>query len=117
GWIEALVRKRAGTVYQKLRDEGFMTLLLMRLVPIFPYNVLNYASGLAGLRLRDYLLATFIGTIPGIFIYTYLADALRAGALDPKQAFLRILFAGILLAALAVATRLMSGRVRRRLEE
>lgn len=113
-WIEQKVRRRAGTIYEKLRAEGFTTLLLMRLVPIVPYNVLNYAAGLAGIRPRDYLLATFFGTIPGIFIFTYLADSIAAGVLSPGEAFLRILTAGLLLGVLVLATRLVSGRVKTR---
>ena len=113
GWVETKVRKRAGSLYERLRREGFTTLLLMRLVPIIPYNVLNYASGLAGIRLRDYVLATFLGTIPGIFIFTYLADAISAGLISPKQAFVRILIAGLLLATLVLVTRFISTRMTR----
>jgi uncharacterized membrane protein YdjX (TVP38/TMEM64 family) len=116
-WIESLIRRRASGVYEKLRNEGFTTLLLMRLVPIFPYNVLNYASGLAGIRFKDYFLATLFGMIPGIFIYTYLADALRDGLLSPREAFTRVLIAGFLLVLLAVVGRLLAGRVRKRLAD
>jgi len=115
GWIEERVRKRSGTLYERLRTEGFTTLLLLRLVPIVPYNALNYASGLAGIRFRDYALATFFGTIPGIFIFTYLADAISAGVVSPKQAFVRILIAGVLLATLVLVSRFVSSRVRRRI--
>jgi uncharacterized membrane protein YdjX (TVP38/TMEM64 family) len=114
--IESLIRRRASGVYEKLQNEGFTTLFLMRLVPIFPYNVLNYASGLAGIRFKDYFFATLLGMIPGIFIYTYLADALRDGLLSPREAFTRVLIAGFLLVLLAVVGRLFAGRVRRRLE-
>jgi uncharacterized membrane protein YdjX (TVP38/TMEM64 family) len=57
----------------------------MRLVPIVPYNVLNYAAGLAGVKTRDYLVATFIGTIPGIFILTYLASSIASGLVSPHS--------------------------------
>ena len=115
-WVDRLIKGRAHRLYEKLQNEGFVTLLLLRLVPIVPYNVLNYASGLAGIRPRDYILATFIGTIPGIFIFTYLADSIAAGVLSPKDAFLRILLAGVLLGALVLSGRLLAGRVKRRLE-
>jgi uncharacterized membrane protein YdjX (TVP38/TMEM64 family) len=115
GWIEGQIERRAGRIYEKLRSEGFITLLLMRLVPIVPYNVLNYAAGLAGIRPRDYLVATFVGTIPGIFIFTYLADSLAKGVVSPREAFLRVLLAGILLAALALSSRLLAGRLKKRL--
>ena len=92
-----------------------MSLLLMRLVPIVPYNILNYAAGLAGIPFRTYVAATFIGTIPGIFIFTYLASSISAGLVSPRQAFVRILIAGVLLAGLAVISRLFAGKVKARL--
>jgi uncharacterized membrane protein YdjX (TVP38/TMEM64 family) len=116
GPIVDALKRRAARLANAIYREGFTTLLLLRLVPIFPYNLLNYAAGLAGIGPRDYLLATFIGTIPGIFIFTYLADSLAAGVLTRGEAFVRILLAGVLLAALVLTGRLMSGRVRRRLE-
>lgn len=115
GWVEALMRRRAPRVLAALETEGFMTLLLLRLVPIVPYNVLNYAAGLARVRPRQYVVATFIGTIPGIFIFTYLASSIASGLVSPRQAFVRILIAGVLLAALALSSRFLSGRLRSKL--
>ncbi|MFN2239995.1 MAG: VTT domain-containing protein, partial [Thermoanaerobaculia bacterium] len=87
----------------------------MRLVPIVPYNVLNYAAGAARISPRDYFVATFVGTIPGIFIFTYLASALFAGLVSPREAFLRVIVAGLLLGTLALVSRLFAARVRERL--
>ncbi len=115
--IDDLLKRRAGRIHDALRHEGFMTLLLMRLIPIVPYNVLNYAAGLAGIGMREYLLATFAGTIPGIFIFTYLAASIATGLVSPRQAFVRILIAGALLAALALVSRTFAGRVRKRVGE
>lgn len=115
-WVVRKLESAGGKIYEKLRDEGFMTLLLLRLIPLAAYNVLNYAAGLAGIRLRDYVLATFIGTIPGIFIFTYLADSIARGVVSGSDAFVRILIAGALLAALALLTRLFASRVKSRIE-
>lgn len=49
---------------------GFKIVFLMRLSPVFPYNLLNYALGLTRVRFVDYLLACF-GMIPGTFLYVY----------------------------------------------
>lgn len=111
-WLDA----RAGRLRRLLENEGFTTLLMLRLVPVVPYNVLNYAAGLAGIRPRDYVLATLLGTLPGIFIFTYLADAIASGFVSPGDAFVRILLAGFLLGGLVLITRRLSGRVRGRLE-
>lgn len=116
GTVERMLRTRGGaSMLDALRKEGFVSLLLMRLVPLVPYNVLNYAAGFAGVRPRDYVLATFAGTIPGIFTFTYLADAIRAGVVSPRDALARVAVAGVLLGALIIGTRILASRVRRRL--
>ncbi len=114
-WIGDVMKRRAGRIHDALRNEGFTTLLLMRLIPVVPYNVLNYAAGLAGIGWRDYLVATFVGTIPGIFIFTWLASSIAAGVVSPRQAFVRILIAGALLATLVLLTRKFAGRLRKRI--
>lgn len=113
--VEEIISRRAPRLRTVLENEGFMTLLLLRLLPIVPYNVLNYAAGLARIGRREYLSATFIGTIPGIFIFTYLASSIASGLVSPQQAFVRILIAGGLLATLALASRFFSNRLRSRL--
>ena len=45
---------------------------MIRLVPLFPFNGVNFGCGLTGIRLRDYALATALGIIPGTFVYQYL---------------------------------------------
>jgi len=115
GWLSNKIPAQAQQLYKKLQNEGFTTLLLMRLVPIVPYTVLNYAAGLANIKTRDYLVATAIGTIPGIFIFTYLSDSIAAGAIGGKEAFIRILIAGALLAALVLVSRFLASKVRRRI--
>lgn len=116
GWAQKLLEKRAARIHRALHNEGFMSLLLMRLVPIVPYNVLNYAAGVAGIKVRDYFLATFIGTIPGIFIFTYLAASIASGLVSPRAAFVRILIAGALLALLALSSRFFAGKVKKRVK-
>jgi uncharacterized membrane protein YdjX (TVP38/TMEM64 family) len=115
GWVGDLLKRKAGRIHDALGHEGFTTLLLMRLIPIVPYNVLNYAAGLAGIHVRDYFVATFAGTIPGIFIFTALASSISAGLVTPREAFVRILIAGALLAVLVLITRMFAGRVRSRI--
>jgi uncharacterized membrane protein YdjX (TVP38/TMEM64 family) len=54
-------------------QEGFKIVLLTRLSPIFPFNLLNYAYGVTGVSLKDYLLAC-VGMIPGTILYVYLGS-------------------------------------------
>ncbi|MCH8118483.1 MAG: FAD-dependent oxidoreductase [Planctomycetes bacterium] len=55
---------------------GFVAVFIMRLIPLFPWDVVNYGSGLCGVRFRDYLLATLIGIIPGSFTYNLIGSSL-----------------------------------------
>jgi uncharacterized membrane protein YdjX (TVP38/TMEM64 family) len=55
-----------------IAERGFQGLLLVRLLPIFPYVIVNYACGLMGIKLRSYLIATAVGILPGTFVYQYL---------------------------------------------
>lgn len=71
---EALAAK-AGPSLSKLRD-GFHEnalnyLLFLRLVPAFPFWLVNLAPALLGVKLRDYVIGTFLGIIPGTFAYAF----------------------------------------------
>ncbi len=54
--------------------EGWNIVLLTRLSPVFPFNLLNYAFGLTAVTLRDYALATWIGITPGTVLYVYIGS-------------------------------------------
>lgn len=55
--------------------EGLKIVCLLRLSPLFPYNLLNYALGLTRVRLRDYVIAA-VAMIPGTFLYVYYGKVL-----------------------------------------
>jgi uncharacterized membrane protein YdjX (TVP38/TMEM64 family) len=54
--------------------EGWKIVGLMRLSPVFPFNLLNYAFGLTRVSLRDFVLASWIGMMPGTVMYVYLGS-------------------------------------------
>ncbi|HSW50743.1 MAG TPA: VTT domain-containing protein, partial [Bryobacteraceae bacterium] len=54
--------------------EGWKIVGLTRLSPVFPFNLLNYAFGLTRVSLRDYVVASWIGMIPGTVMYVYLGS-------------------------------------------
>jgi uncharacterized membrane protein YdjX (TVP38/TMEM64 family) len=54
-----------------VKREGFKIVLLTRLSPVFPFNLLNYAYGVTGVSLKDYCLAS-IGMLPGTIMYVYI---------------------------------------------
>lgn len=59
-----------------LTRRGFVAVLLVRLVPLFPFSVINYGAGVAGVRLSSYVTATALGIIPGTLVYTGLGGSL-----------------------------------------
>ena len=56
---------------------GFKIVLLTRLSPLFPFTLLNYAFGLTKVRFRDYVLASWIGMLPGTLMYVYLGSTVK----------------------------------------
>lgn len=80
-----------------LERRGFATMLGLRLVPLVPFNVLNYAAGLSRMGSRTYIAATALGIVPGAFAYASLGGTLD----DPLSA--RFFGAVALVVALAVA--------------
>ncbi len=64
-------------IQRAVEKNGFKFVVLLRLQPIVPFMFLNYALGLTRVRLRDYVLASWIGMLPGTILYVYLGSALR----------------------------------------
>ena len=54
--------------------EGWKIVLLTRLSPIFPFNLLNYAFGLTKVSLKHYFFASWVGMIPGTIMYVYVGS-------------------------------------------
>ena len=71
---------RFAAVDEAVGRSGFRIVFLLRLSPVFPFNVLNYALGLTRVRLRDYVLASWLGMLPGTFLYVYLGSLATSAA-------------------------------------
>ena len=92
-----------------VESEAFKVVFLTRLSPLFPFNLLNYAFGLSSVPFKTYVLASWIGMLPGTLMYIYLGSAARSVAAllsgelrrTPGQ---RALFAAGLVATVAVTT-------------
>ncbi|MCI0402939.1 MAG: TVP38/TMEM64 family protein [Acidobacteria bacterium] len=82
GWIAARVARnpKFAAIDEAVGRDGFKIVLLLRLSPVFPFSLLNYALGLTRVRLRDYVLASVIGMLPGTFLYVYLGSLITNAA-------------------------------------
>lgn len=78
--IERLSGSRLHGLDKATAQHGFWGLLVLRLIPLVPFNALNFGSGFTAMRWRDYALATVIGILPGTLVYTFFADALVQGS-------------------------------------
>lgn len=112
-WVE----RRAGARLKRLNDgvaaEGCRFVAFVRLVPLFPFNLLNYALGLTRIPFPAYLLATWVFMLPGAVAYTYLGYVGREAVAGSEGLIQKGLIALALLAAAAFLPRLV-GKLRER---
>jgi len=80
-------RKRLGALGEKINAgftrDAFSYMLFLRLVPAFPFFLVNLAPAFTSIPLRTFVLATFIGIIPGTFVFVNLGETL--GRIDSLQ--------------------------------
>jgi uncharacterized membrane protein YdjX (TVP38/TMEM64 family) len=92
---------------EAVAHEGWKIVALTRLSPLFPFNLLNYAFGLTNIRVRDYVVASWAGTLAGTIVYVYLGslaeDLTRAATGESQRSLAEwALYALGLLATIAV---------------
>jgi uncharacterized membrane protein YdjX (TVP38/TMEM64 family) len=126
GARRAVERRLAGSprfaaIDRAVEAEGLMIVFLLRLSPLFPFNLLNYALGLTGVRLRDYAAAS-AGMLPGTLLYVYYGKvagdliAAAGGAGERKgAAYWAVLLLG--LAATVAVTWVVTRIARKALKE
>jgi uncharacterized membrane protein YdjX (TVP38/TMEM64 family) len=75
-WVRAQLEgnPRFAAIDKAVGREGWKIVLLTRLSPVFPFNLLNYGFGLTAVTLRDYALTTWIGITPGTVLYVYIGS-------------------------------------------
>ena len=68
-WVERKFGDRLGPIQEGFARNAFSYLITLRLIPIFPFFLINLVSGLTRIRVGQYVLATALGIIPGSFVY------------------------------------------------
>jgi uncharacterized membrane protein YdjX (TVP38/TMEM64 family) len=78
-WVTRRLKKypQAAAIDRAIEKNGFKAVVLLRLQPVLPFNILNYALGLTSIRLRDYVLASWIGMFPATVLYVYLGSVMN----------------------------------------
>lgn len=115
-WVAKRTGNRMGQLVAGVEREGWRFVAFTRLVPIFPFNLLNYALGLTNIRLSHYIITSFIFMAPSGAAYTYLGYAGREAAAGGEDVVKRILLAIAVIATIAFATRVWMRRRQNRVD-
>ncbi len=110
-WVVQRTSGRLGRLVQGVEADGWRFVAFVRLVPLLPFNLLNYALGLTRISLRTYVIATFLGMLPGTVAYVYLGytgrEALAGGSGLVSKGLMAL---GLLAAAMLVPVMLKRWR-------
>lgn len=66
---------------KNLVEKGFTYVLILRLIPLVPFDLISYAAGVSKIRLRAFVYGTLFGIIPGTFAYNFLGASFTKGSL------------------------------------
>lgn len=106
-WVRMRAGGRANRIIAGVEAEGWRFVALTRLVPLVPFNLLNYVLGLTRIHLDRYVLASAICMAPGAVAYTWLGYAGRRLASGDRAALTTVLIALGLFAAVLLLPRLI----------
>lgn len=108
--VSDFMQNSKSKILKTLGEPGgkFSLILILRLMPLVPYNALNYACGVMNVSLRDYVVATFVGIVPATFIMVNLGEK----ALDMRSN--GFIIACVLMAALVVLSSWGAKKIRAR---
>ena len=118
--FEDMVRARMGTggkletIREKFKQEGVLYLFSLRLAPIFPFFAINLLMSLTSIRVSSYMIASFIGMLPGCMVYVNAGTQLAK--IDTLQGLLSpgLIISFILIALFPYAAKFVVGKLRRR---
>jgi uncharacterized membrane protein YdjX (TVP38/TMEM64 family) len=106
-WVARRTGGRLKELVEGVEAEGWRFVAFVRLVPLFPFNLLNYALGLTRIRLDHYVLASVVAMLPGTLAYAWLGHAGSEVAAGDQSAVRTLLFALGLFAVVAFLPRLL----------
>lgn len=110
-WLrEKLKGEKFLNIDEQVKNNGFLIIFLLRLIPLVPFDIISYSAGFSSIRYKDFILATFIGIIPGVLVYANIgAQSLEFGSNN-------FYFSIALLIGLIVISMLFKKRVQKKLQ-
>ena len=106
--VAKLLKGNIASLDQRIGEHGFRAVLLIRLVPNFPFDIQNYGLGFSRVRFAPFALGTLLGLTPGTFAFVYLGYSLT----DPKQLWKLLLALAIIVGLLFLPRAFGASRTR-----
>ena len=108
-WIrEKLKGENFLNIDKAVKKNGFLIILLLRLVPLVPFDIISYSAGFSSIRYKDFILASGLGIIPGVLVYANIgAQSLNFGS---NEFYISI----SLLVALVVVSMMFKNNLKRK---
>jgi len=113
-WVRRRISGRLERLIEGVEADGWKAVAFTRLVPVFPYNLLNYAFGLTRIRLGHFALTSFVTMAPGAAAYAYLGHAGHQLAAGTEDAIRTALFGLGAVAVLVLVSTLLKRHLRGR---
>ena len=95
---------------EKVEQEGWRILMFTRLVPIFPFNLQNYAYGLTKIKFSTYALVSAIFMLPGTIAYVQIGGALVSGEGNLDKTLVYLSIAGVLIVLVSLIPKFLRRR-------
>ncbi|HEY4542297.1 MAG TPA: VTT domain-containing protein, partial [Noviherbaspirillum sp.] len=103
--VQRMLGPRMNRLSQRLAKQGVIAMIVIRMLPIAPFTIVNIVAGTSHIRLRDYLIGTFVGMLPGIFITVTFVHNLAEAVRNPSAGTIAVL-AAVALALIGLAVGL-----------
>jgi len=99
------IKKDLSNLENALKKRGFVLVFILRLIPLFPFDVISYAAGFSGVKFKDFALATILGIIPGVFVFINIGD--KATDIGSSSFYISIaLFVGLIVMSYALKKKI-----------
>ncbi len=105
GWVKDNAQFRK--IDEQVEEQGWRILMFTRLVPIFPFNLQNYAYGLTSIRFSTFVLVSAIFMLPGTAVFVQFGGAFVSGEGDIWKTLLYLGIAGVLMLVLSLIPKLL----------
>lgn len=111
-WLkEKLKNEKLLNLDKNIKENGFLIIFLLRLIPLVPFDIISYSAGFSSIRYKDFILATLFGIIPGVVVYANIgAQSLNFGS---SSFYLSIAF----LIGLTVVSMIFKNKLKRKFYE